>query len=90
MSVKINISSLLQHITNGIKTTEVKGHTVGECLEDLIKQFPRMEQVLFSKKGELHSYVDIYVNKESAYPDELAKPVKDGDELTIALLIGGG
>lgn len=34
--------------------------------------------------------INIYVNGESAYPEELAKPVKDGDELTIDLIIEGG
>ena len=39
---------------------------------------------------QLLSYIDIYVNRESAYPEELNKPVKDGDELHIVIIIGGG
>jgi hypothetical protein len=38
----------------------------------------------------LLNYVDIYVNQDSSYPEELAKPVKDGDRLSIALMIAGG
>jgi len=38
----------------------------------------------------LLNYVDIYVNQESSYPEELAKPVKDGDELHITMIIAGG
>jgi molybdopterin converting factor small subunit len=34
--------------------------------------------------------VEIYVNMESSYPEELAKPVKDGDELYIVIIISGG
>jgi hypothetical protein len=49
-----------------------------------------METRLFDKKGKLLSYVDIYVNLESSYPEELAKPVKAGDELSITLMIAGG
>ncbi|MBI2979332.1 MAG: MoaD/ThiS family protein [Chloroflexi bacterium] len=32
----------------------------------------------------------IYVNEESAFPEELARPVKDGDELHIVTMIAGG
>ena len=49
-----------------------------------------MKKQLFSKNGELFEYIIIPVNGESAYPEQLAKPVKDGDELNIVLIIGGG
>ena len=32
----------------------------------------------------------IYINGESAYPGELDKSVKDGDELSMVLIIAGG
>lgn len=90
MSVRVNIHQTLRHLTNGQGKTEVNGNTVGECLNELVQQFPGMETRLFDKKGKLLSYVDIYVNLESSYPEELAKPVKDGDELSITLMIAGG
>jgi hypothetical protein len=49
-----------------------------------------MKTRLFDKKGKFLNYVDIYVNLESSYPEELTKPVKDGDELSITIIIGGG
>jgi hypothetical protein len=30
------------------------------------------------------------VNMESTYPEELAKPVRDGDEIHITLMLSGG
>ena len=90
MSVRVNIHQNLQDFTNGQATAEVTGNTVGECLYDLVQQFPGIEARLFDKKGKLLNYVDIYVNLESSYPKELAMPVKDGDELSITLLIVGG
>jgi hypothetical protein len=30
------------------------------------------------------------MNLQSAYPNELAKPVKDGDEIHVTLLLAGG
>lgn len=90
MSVKIDIPSYLQPFTSNLAAVEASGSTVGECLNHLVKQFPDMKKMLLAKNGKLFNYVDIYVNNEDAYPDELAKAVKDGDELYILYLIGGG
>ena len=90
MSVKININPFLSHITNDRDVVEVDGSTVGQCLEQLVTQFPELKQWLFEKDGKLNRLVDIYVNLESSYPEELAKPVNDGDELHIIFIISGG
>ena len=90
MSVKVNIHPVLYHFTDDQDVVTVNGTNVGECLEGLVAQFPAIKQGLFDKDGKLLNYVDIYVNGESAYPAELAKQVKDGDELHIVLIIAGG
>jgi molybdopterin converting factor small subunit len=90
VSVKVNLHPGLLHFTHDQVIVEVKGNTVGECLDGLAKQFPQIKPMLFDKQGRLLKYVDVYVNHESAYPEELAKPVKDGDELHITLTIAGG
>ena len=90
MSVKVNIHPTLHYLTNDTDIAEVNGGTVGECLNDLVQQFPDIKQGLFDKQGKLLNYVDIYVNLESAFPEELAKPVRDGDELHIVLILAGG
>ena len=90
MSIKIEIPSYLQSLTNNTEVVETNGSTVGACLNHLVEQFPRMDKMLFDKNGKLHSYVGIYVNGEDAYPEELVKPVKDGDDLYILYIIGGG
>ena len=90
MSIKIDIPSYLQPFTNTMAVFEANGSTVAECLNHLVKQFPGMEKMLLAKNGKLFDYVNIYLNEEDAYPDELAKAVKDGDELHILYIIGGG
>jgi len=90
VGVKINIHPTLRQFTNGLAVAEVNGNTVGQCLNELVKQFPGIETGLFGKNGKLLDYVDVYVNTESSYPEELAKPVKDGDEIYITLMIVGG
>lgn len=90
MSVKINIHPFFSHLTNDQTVVEVNGNTVGQCLEQLVAQFPQLRKRLFEKDGSVSRLVDIYVNGESAYPEELAKPVKDGDEIHTEVIISGG
>ena len=90
MSIKINIHRTHRQFTNGLDIVEVDGNTVGACLDNLVRQFPDMEKVLFNKKGKLVNVVEIYVNLKSAYPNELAKQVSNGDNIHITLMIAGG
>ena len=90
MSIKINIHRTHRQFTNGLDIVEVDGNTVGACLDNLIRQFPGMGKVLFNKKGKLVNVVEIYVNLKSAYPNELAKQVSNGDSIHITLMIAGG
>jgi molybdopterin converting factor small subunit len=69
---------------------EVKGSTVGNCLDNLVGQFPGMKKALFDKKGKLLRVIEIYINSKSAYPNELVKQVKDGDNVHIILMLAGG
>lgn len=90
MSAEINLPQFLQPDADNMKVAEVDGSTVGECLDDLVKQFPRLEPMLFDKNRKLFSYLDVFINRKSAYPEELDRPVADGDELHIINIILGG
>ena len=90
MSVKVHIHKTHRQFTNGLEIVETQGNTVGECLKDLVRQHPAMGNNVFAKNGKLSSLLEIYVNAESAYPDELAKRVKDGDAIHITLMLSGG
>jgi len=90
VGIKVNIHQNLRHLTNDLSTVEVSGNTVGECLDELINQYPGLRKYVFDKDDRLLNYVDVYVNLESSYPEELAKRVKEGDELDITLIIAGG
>ena len=91
MSITVNLHPILYGFTNGVKTVEVNGRTVGECLKQLVALFPGIEKGLFDKEnGKLLGTINIWVNMEDAYPEELAKPVKDGDNVHITALLSGG
>jgi len=90
MSINVHIHSTHRQFTNGLKVVSLEGKTIGECLNQLIKQFPGMEKALFVQKDKLLRNVEIYLNHTSAYPNELVKPVKDGDEIHIVVMLAGG
>jgi len=90
VSVKINIPPFFSHFISDQTVVEVNGSTVGQCLEQLVTQFPQLRKRLLEKDGTVNRLVAIYVNGESTYPEELATPVKDGDELHIEVIISGG
>ena len=90
MSAKVQVHTTHWQFTNCLEVVAVEGKTVGECLNHLIKQFPGMEKALFAKKDKLLNNVEIYVNHASAYPNELIKPVKDGDEIHLVTMLAGG
>ena len=79
-----------RQFTNGQEVVTVEGNTVGECLSHLIKQFPAMEKALFAKKDKLRNIVEVFVNHATAYPNELLKPVKDGDDINLLVMLAGG
>ena len=90
MAIQVHVHKTHQQYTNNQEMVEAEGKNVGECLDNLIKTYPGLKDALFNKKGKLHGYVEIYVNRETAYPDELAKTLKDGDEIHITYMLAGG
>ncbi|BBO92915.1 ThiS family protein [Desulfosarcina ovata] len=90
MSVTLNIHKIHRQYTRGLDVVAVAGGTIGACLDALIRQYPGMRAALFDAKGKLKNQIEIYLNMESAYPDELKRAVKDGDEIFITVMLAGG
>jgi molybdopterin converting factor small subunit len=80
----------MEHLTDEVRVANVIGATVGECLKNLVSQIPRLEAELFRGDGKLEKSLNIFINGESAYPEELEKQVKDGDYLNILNVVTGG
>ena len=60
------------------------------CLDELEIQFPGLKERLYKDQGELHRYVDIYVNGDNMRSLQgLATPLKDGDEVNILPAFAG-
>ena len=90
MPINVHIHLTHRQLTNGQDVVAVEGTTVGECLKHLVRLYPGMEKALFAKKDKLLNVVEVFVNNAAAYPNELTKPVKDGDEINLLVMLAGG
>ncbi len=90
MSVQMEISPIFaKYVDNQLNVT-LDGGTIGEALQDLKRRHPNAGRVFLDREGKLlHSY-EIYVNGESVYPLKMETPLKDGDKLTLLMIIQGG
>ncbi len=90
MPVKVQIPTPMRQHTEGQTVVEAAGTTVKGVLDDLGAKFPGLLARIFDN-GQVRRFVNIYLNDEDVrYLDNLATPVKDGDELAIIPAVAGG
>jgi molybdopterin converting factor small subunit len=90
MGVNIEISSIFARYAGGQTGFQAEGKTVGDCLNDLGRRYPELGKMILTPDGRLLNSIDVFINGESAYPGQLARPLKDGDRLKIIMIIQGG
>lgn len=90
MTISIHLHPDLYYLTGNNEVVETTGGTVGECIEQLIAQYPALRELVFYKDGQLQTFIEIYLNRKAAYPDELTCKVEDGDEIHLIMTIAGG
>lgn len=90
MGVKVWVSGSLRRTGEGKVETEVVAKDIAGCLDQLEIQFPGLKERLYKGQGELHQYVDIYVNGNSIRSLQgLDTSLKDGDEVNILPAFAG-
>ncbi|MCH7811770.1 MAG: MoaD family protein [Chloroflexi bacterium] len=90
MAVEVRMASTLQKLV-GAKAVEEDGRTVGELLEKLNERFPGFRAQISGDDGQLHRFVNIYLNDEDIrYLKSLETPVSDGDVISILPALAGG
>jgi molybdopterin synthase sulfur carrier subunit len=70
---------------------EASGSTVGLLLDDLVGRHPGLREQLFTSDGQLHRFVNLYVNgRDVRYLDVLETTVGDTDSVIILPAMAGG
>lgn len=87
----VKIPPVLRQAVGGERTVDVSGETVGEVLTNLCEQHPAVGAQILTPDGELHKYVNVYVNDEDARLLQWTDtPVGEGDTLMILPAMAGG
>ena len=90
MAVEVRVTANLQKLVDGQRSVQGEGATVRELLDDLESHYPGFKDLLVTD-GELHRYVNIYLNDEDIrYLDALDTPLQDRDVLSILPALAGG
>ena len=91
MSIQVKIAPILQEYFDVPGILGVKGNTIGECLEDLIRQYPEARSWIFDQNGLVQVLVSIK-NKETVVLSRngLDRTMNSNDELQISAVISGG
>lgn len=87
----VKIPPVLRSAAGGEREIPVSGSTVGEVLDGLCEMHPAIKAQLKTPEGELHRFVNVYVNDEDARLLEwIDTPVSDADTLMILPAMAGG
>ncbi|HEY7155316.1 MAG TPA: ubiquitin-like small modifier protein 1 [Gemmataceae bacterium] len=90
MPVTIHIPTPMRQHADEQESVQVTGSNVQSALAALGEKYPALTQRIFDN-GQVRRFVNIYLNNEDIrYLDNLATPVKDGDELAIIPAVAGG
>jgi MoaD family protein len=90
MAIKVQIPTPLRQHAEGQVEVEASGASVQAVLDDLTAKYPALKDRLFSE-GRVRQFINLWLNDEDIrYLDNLATPVKDGDELAIVPAVAGG
>ena len=90
-SVEIRIPMILRPHVGGANKVTASGSTLGALLSDLTGRFPGIAGQIVTDDGNLHKFVNIYVNDDDVrYLGKLDAPIKSGDEVTILPAVAGG
>ena len=87
----IRIPAALRDYTDGHAELPVTGETVQAALARLSATFPQLRRHIYTERGELRSYVNVFVNEDDVRTLEgLATKVAADDTVMIVPSIAGG
>jgi len=85
------IPTPLRKFTNNTSKLELHGATIGELVSELTTQFPDLKKHLLDEKGELRSFVNVFVGDDDVRNLQQEKtPVQNDTLISIIPAIAGG
>ncbi len=91
MAVEVRIPTVLRKFTRGDAVVELEPGTIADLIDQLDNRYPGMKQQLMTDQGDLHRFVNVYVNDEDArYLEKLDTKVSEGDKVALLPSVAGG
>ena len=91
MPVEVRIPTIFRKFTDGEAVAEVEPGTLAEVIDRLDADHPGIKQQILGDDGNLHRFVNVYVNDEDArYLGRLEAEVADGDTVSLLPSVAGG
>jgi sulfur-carrier protein len=91
MTIEVRVPTVLRKHTAGEKKVTGNGHTLRELVDDLDTRHPGLRDALVGEDGELHRFINVYVNDEDArFLGGVESPLSPGDEVSILPAVAGG
>jgi sulfur-carrier protein len=91
VAVEVRIPTVFRKFTDGNSVVELKPGTISELVDQLEHRYPGMRAQLITEDGELHRFVNVYVNDEDArYLGKLRTRVDEGDTVSLLPSVAGG
>jgi MoaD family protein len=91
VAVEVRIPTVFRKFTGDRSVIEVEPGTISQVIDQLDVQHPGLKEQLMTPQGELHRFVNIYVNDEDArYLEKLDTKVAEGDTVSLLPSVAGG
>ena len=91
MSVEVRIPTVFRKFTDQQSAVSVEAGTIASVIDQLDRRYPGFGQQLLGEDGELHRFVNIYVNDEDIrYLEKLETKAAEGDTVSLLPSVAGG
>jgi MoaD family protein len=91
VAVEVRIPTVFRKFTGNESVVEVEGGTIAEVIDQLEARYAGFKEQVMTSEGELHRFVNVYVNDEDArYLEKLDTKVSEGDTVSLLPSVAGG
>ena len=91
MAVEVRIPTVFRKFTDQQPSVEVEAGSVASVIDQLEQLYPGFGEQLLGEDGQLHRFVNIYVNDEDIrYLEKLDTKASEGDTVSLLPSVAGG
>ena len=91
MPVEVKIPTVFRKFTDQRASVEVEPGSIGDLIQRLDERYPGLRGQLLTGEGELHRFVNVYLNDENVrYLDKLDTQASEGDTVALLPSVAGG